>query len=116
MIPTRGGVVAETVRISSTVPRSCLPFARTIARSGPLVSRKPRGKRKLLRSGVLRRQLHCQALTSLLAAPAQYLPPPLRGHAKAESVLADSLLVSRVVSRLSHHYSWQSRNRFVRNR
>lgn len=114
MIPTRAGVVA-TVRSSSTEPRVRLPFARTTARSAPRVSRSTRGKRRPLRSCVLRRQLHCQALTPLLAAPAQYLPPPLRRHTQTESVLPDSFLVSRVVSRLSHHYSWRSRNQFVRS-
>ena len=104
-IPTRGGVDVATVRISSTEPRSRLPFARTSAMSGPRVSRSPRGKRNLLRSGVLRRQLHCQALSPFLSAPAQYLPPPLRGHASAEPVLSDPLLVSRAICRFSHHYS-----------
>jgi len=116
MMPMRCGVVAMAVeRTSSSAPRVRLPFARTAARPAPLVSRSARGKRSRLRSGVLRRQLHCQELTPLLAAPAQYLPPPLRGHAKTEPVLPDSFLVSWVVRRLSHHYSWRSRNQFSRS-
>lgn len=116
MMPMRCGVIALAVeRTSSSAPRVRLPFARTAARSAPRVRRSARGKRSRLRSGVLRRQLHCQALTPLLAAPAQYLPPPLRGHAKTEPVLADSFLVSWVVRRLSHHYSWRSRNQFYRS-
>jgi hypothetical protein len=67
-----------------------------------LVSLDARGRSWPLCASVLRRQLHRQALPSLLSAAAEDLTTPLRFHSRTESVRVQSALVSRAVCWLPH--------------
>ena len=56
-------------------------------------------------SGVLVRDTDSQLLPSLLPATGEGLTPPLRFHARTESVRLEAPRVPRTVGRLSHSYS-----------
>lgn len=58
-----------------------------------------------LDAGVLRRELHSEALPPLLAATAEYFPSPLSFHPGPEPVCLDASLVPRTVRRLAHSNS-----------
>src|SRR5690606_13118577 len=99
-------------RISSFPVRIRFPSRRTLSRSCALVSRCARGKRARADSSsdaavsaprdVLARDANRQTLATLLATAAEYLTPPLRGHALAESVRTDAALVTGAIGWLAH--------------
>src|SRR5687768_7293278 len=71
--------------------------------SEPRLMRRAREKRRRdLCGGVLGRKLHREALPPLLATPAEYIATPARRHPSTKSVLADSALVARAISGLTH--------------
>src|SRR5687768_1583721 len=73
--------------------------------SAPRLMRCAREKRRrALRGGVLGRKLHGQALPTLFATTTQHFTAPARRHARAKSVLPDSLLVAGAIGGLSHSY------------
>jgi len=59
-------------------------------------------RRRDLRGGVLGRKLYREALPPLFAATTEHVAAPARRHARAKSVLPDSLLVARAIGGLSH--------------
>jgi hypothetical protein len=63
----------------------------------------PRQPTGALDAGVLRWQLHGQALASLLAATRQHFTPPARGHSLAKPMRLDPALITRTISRLTHY-------------
>src|SRR5690606_19161995 len=124
MMPARGnaGVVSgdaegeAMARTSSFPVRIRFPCRRTLSRSCAVVSRWCRGKRQgccRCDGGVavsdpryvLAGDADRQVLAPLLAATAEDFAPPLRGHACAETVIADALLVPRAICGLAHECS-----------
>ena len=100
--PTRAPEEVEAKRTSRVGVCIFLPRRRRLSISVFRTSLFARGKRRVLRSCVLRRELDCQALPALLPAPAQNFTPPLRCHAGAESVCPDATLVAGTICRLTH--------------
>src|SRR5687767_14912378 len=88
----------ETCRVRTTFP-SC--WIRRMSAPRPMRCAREK-RRRVLRGGVLGRKLYSQALPPLFAATTQHIAAPARRHARAESVLPDSLLVAGAISGLSH--------------
>lgn len=82
--------------------RTRFPSIRTRSSSGPRVRRCARGNDRESGARVLGRELDSQLLAALAAPAAQGLAPPLRLHARTETVLADTTRVARTICGLTH--------------
>src|ERR1051325_1757581 len=89
--PSRGGAGAPGARFPNTVRDR--PRAATAREAG---TARPSA------APVFRRQLHREALATLLAPARERCASPLVLHARAESVLVDAAPVARAVRRLPH--------------
>lgn len=106
MMPTLGNSRGEAhARIEKFRVRTTFPSCWIRLMSAPRLMRCARKKRRRdLRGGVLGRKLYRKPLPALLATTTQHFTTPARRHPRTKSVLADSSLVARAISGLSHGY------------